>query len=308
MTQLATAQQFTPEERRAYIGASEIAAVMGLDKWRTPLDVYNEKLGLTAPFEGNAHTERGNELEAIAARKFTEITGQALQRRNQPYIHPDYPFIVGHIDRVFVGEKKLAEIKCPSIAAYRKYQRDGLPQSMIVQMQVYLGLTGFESGTWLVFCSDVWDLATFPIEFDPTIYHAAVSAAADFWNRCVITHTPPLSDQKQPEYAEIATVGGNATVRDDQRFVDWASRLKEAKQLVADAEELYSSLQEEGLDLIEREPGIYRGGCVTLHYKEQPGRVSFDKKTLAAENPGLDLSRYEKRGASFCRFTPYFTN
>jgi predicted phage-related endonuclease len=80
MTSPSASQSFSASDRQKYLGASEIAAVLGIDKWRTPLDIYNSKLGLIAPFEGNNHTERGNRLEAIAADYYTELTGRKLRR------------------------------------------------------------------------------------------------------------------------------------------------------------------------------------------------------------------------------------
>ena len=45
---LETTEQFE-NERKCGIGGSDIAAVMGLSKWKTPLDVYNEKKGIVTP-------------------------------------------------------------------------------------------------------------------------------------------------------------------------------------------------------------------------------------------------------------------
>ena len=35
------------EGRRTGIGGSDVAAVLGLNPWKTPLDVWNDKLGLS---------------------------------------------------------------------------------------------------------------------------------------------------------------------------------------------------------------------------------------------------------------------
>lgn len=35
---------FTAEERREYIGGSDIAAVMGMNRWKTSLTLWLEKL------------------------------------------------------------------------------------------------------------------------------------------------------------------------------------------------------------------------------------------------------------------------
>jgi putative phage-type endonuclease len=299
----ATAQSFTAEERRSYIGGSEIAAVMGLDKWKTPLDIFRLKTGLDEPFMGNKHTERGNRLESIAAELYTEQTGKKLQRRNQAYAHPAHPFIVGHIDRVIVGEKSLAEIKCPSIAAFRKYQREGLPEAMVIQMQVYLGLTGYKQGVWLIFCADAWDMAILPVEFDDYLYNVAISCAADFWNNHVLTGTPPSDETAD---CEVQKHGGNVTVRDDEPFIAKASTLREAIQLKSDAEELFETAKKDFLTVVEDAPGIYEAPGIRVNYNEQAGRKSLDKKAVAAA--GIDLSPFEKQGSPFKTFKPYLLN
>lgn len=297
------AQAFTKDERQAYIGASEIAAVMAVDRWRTPLQVFQEKTGLTEPFEGNAHTERGNRLEAIAAEEFTRITGHELRRRSQAYSHPDYPFIVGHIDRIFVGAKHLAEIKCPSIAAYRKFQREGLPESMIVQMQVYLGLTGCEKGTWIVFCADAWQVSAFDVDFDPTLYAIAIHAAVEFWTNHILTGVAPeIEDQKTYEIEKgVSTV----TRRDDEPFIAKSAALREAIELKRDAEELFEATKKDFIATVEDAPGIYEAPGLRVHYSLRAGRTSFDKKGLAKAYPDIELSRFEKTGSPFKEFRPY---
>lgn len=56
--------------RQTGIGGSELAAMLGLSEYKTPLDVYLEKTGQTAPFTGNKNTERGNMQEPILAHYF----------------------------------------------------------------------------------------------------------------------------------------------------------------------------------------------------------------------------------------------
>jgi len=98
----------TPEweqERRNSIGASEIAAVMGLSKWATPLDVYKSKLGVDRAFDPLLSFV-GHESEPIMHKwveKFsgTDATlepGFMARSRELPYIHAtfdrvSYPFL-----------------------------------------------------------------------------------------------------------------------------------------------------------------------------------------------------------------------
>lgn len=298
----ATAQKFDVNERRAYLGASEIAAVMGLDRWRTPLDVYNSKLGLVPDFEGNQHTLRGQRLESVAADLYTEMTGQKLRRKTSAFSHPQYPFIVGHIDRLVEGKRQIAEIKAPSVAAFRKFQREGLPESMAIQMQVYLGLSGYESGVWLIFCADQMDLVMIEVPFEAAIYNAAIEAAAKFWNENIVPQIPPTEADGE---AFEAKNGGNVTFRDDDKFKQSVAAYREAKQLETDAKELIDLTKRDIADAVEGEFGIYEGGGSRVYYQKREGRKSFDKTKLAKEHPEINLSDFEKTGSPFVEFKVY---
>jgi putative phage-type endonuclease len=308
MTTTAPSQTFTPEQRRKYLGASEIAAILGLDKWQTALDVYNSKLGLVSPFEGNQHTLRGQRLEAIAADYYCELTGRKLRRYTKAYAHKQYPFIAGHIDRIVEGESVIAEIKCPSFGAYRKIQREGLPDGWQIQMQVYMGLSSHKKCVIIVFCADAFDLLHFELEFDEAIFSPAIAAAADFWIKHVITEIPPdLEKTKKPEF-ELPKTDGSVTFRDDEMFIARAQTLREAIQLKRDGEELYELAKKDLLESIENLHGCYEGGGVRFYYSQREGRKTLDKKRLAAEHPELSLVDYEKTGNPYDEFRPYLIN
>lgn len=295
-----TAKAFTAEERKAYIGASEIAAVMGRDPYRTPLAVFNEKTGRTPAFTGNAHTERGNHLEAVAADFYTERTGIKLRRDNTQYEHPDYPFIVGHIDRRVIGENRIVEIKCPSSAAFRTIQHRGLPENYIIQAQVYMGLTKTPKLTWVIFCADVWDAAVFDIEFDDVIYQAAVREAVKFWTHHIVFDVPPEFDAGEvKDNIEIAKIGGSVLIREDEAFVTAMQMKLEARRLQAEVKELDELATQRLKSALDGVYGVFEGGGGRLHYQQQAGRKTLNKKALAEAYPEIDLSKFEKQGEPF---------
>lgn len=307
MTTPAPSQSFSAEDRRKFIGASEIAALLGLDRYKTILDIYNSKLGLVAPFDGNNHTQRGQRLEAIAADYYTELTGRKLRRYTRAYAHKTHSFIQGHIDRIVEGEGTIAEIKCPSVAAYRKIQREGLPDSWQIQMQVYMGLSGHKNCVVIVFCADAWDMAHFELEFDDTIYHASIDAAERFWHCHVLTEVAPelpTSGAKKPEF-ELTKTDGTVTFRDDETFIAKSVSLIEAIQLVSDAEQLFEMAKKDYIEAVEDAPGIYECAGLRVHFNEREGRKTFDKKALAAKHPEIVLSDFEKVGKPYKEFRPY---
>ncbi len=293
----------TALDRTQFIGASEFGAVLGLDRYRSRIDVYNDKLGLTEAFAGNKHTQRGVRLEAIAAEYFTETTGRKVQRRNQAYVHPDYPFIVGHIDRKIVGEDGILEVKCPSRGAFYAMQKKGLPDSYIAQAHGYMGLSGYHKLTWLIFCADLWDAAIFEIEFDEKIYQSSINAVRDFWFEHIVPRNPPVEKGEEKERMEFERVGGDLIIRDDLQ--EDANMLIDAIKIKKDGDDLFEMAKERLLERIERVEGSYQAGSLRFYWKSQPGRHTLDKKRLQAENPQINLKDYEKQGADFQTFRTY---
>ena len=71
-------------ERKKGIGGSDVAAVLGLNPWRTPLDVFNEKTAETVddkPQSEAAHF--GTILEDVVADEFARRTGFKVARFNK---------------------------------------------------------------------------------------------------------------------------------------------------------------------------------------------------------------------------------
>jgi hypothetical protein len=95
------------------------------------------------------------------------------------------------------------------------------------------------------------------------------------------------------------------TFRDDESFIAKSVALIEAIQLVSDAEQLFEMAKKEIIEAVEDLPGIYECGGLRVHYSEQEGRKTFDKKALAAKHPEINLSDFEKVGKPFKTFRPY---
>ena len=112
--------------RHQYIGGSDIAAIMGLSRWKTPLKLWCEKtLKIPAPdLSNNEAVEMGTELEQFVADMFTKRTGKAVRRAPKMYFHPDYPFMAAHVDRLVTGTDELLECKTASIFKKEEWEND----------------------------------------------------------------------------------------------------------------------------------------------------------------------------------------
>ncbi len=283
----------TPD-RRQYIGGSDIGAILGVDRWRTPLDVWREKMGEVPPFEGNADTKRGTTLEPVAAREYSERKGVRLIQQSRPLTHPTHPFLRGHVDRITRGlqPNKIVEIKCPRLGAFSKVKREGLAESYVAQMQFYLGLHTHPAvsglaGEWVVFCADLWDMLIVPVGYDPALFAQMVERAVHFWREHVQKGVPPTEEQADQLKLAVEAVGGaeNLVRRDDIAFAEAVSMLREAKALAAEAETIEDQAKARVKELIGDKPGVYLASGVRLAYTLATGKKSFDRRALAAIGP-----------------------
>ncbi len=68
-------------ERRNAIGASEVAAVLGLSKWATPWEIWAEKTGRIDPWSGSKATQAGQLLENAVLDYASDALSSPLKRQ-----------------------------------------------------------------------------------------------------------------------------------------------------------------------------------------------------------------------------------
>lgn len=131
-------------DRSGYIGGSDAAAICGLSRWKSPLQVWAEKTGKIKEEDISdlLHIKLGNKLEQTVCELFMEETGKKLYRVNETIFHPEYDFIAANIDRRVVGEDAIFEAKTCSAWKSKEWEGEEIPQEYIIQCWHYLMVTG----------------------------------------------------------------------------------------------------------------------------------------------------------------------
>lgn len=182
MTAAADERQRWLEERRKSVGASEVAALLGLDPWRGPLAVWAAKVH-GEPEISSEVMELGHDLEDGIARAFS--------RRHPSFIltHPGSTTIKRHpeaplhatLDRELLDKSDLSvgvlEIKNTSKAFE---WIDGVPLRVQCQVQAQLAVTG-RRWAYVAALINGRDLVTHRIERDEDDIAAILCAVRDFW-------------------------------------------------------------------------------------------------------------------------------
>ncbi len=67
------------EARKQGIGGSDCAAILGLSRYKTALDVYGDKIGLHSRYKQTEYQDMGHELESAILRIYEKRTGRKLR-------------------------------------------------------------------------------------------------------------------------------------------------------------------------------------------------------------------------------------
>ena len=227
-------------DRLTGLGGSDLGAVLGLNPYRTPYQVWLEKTGRAEPFEGNLQTRFGTFAERFVAAEYSAITGNRVQKFNSMLRHPDAP-LIGHVDRLVIppGKQRAAHrleirtdrgLECKTahaLAASRngdwgELGTDQVPEHYLIQCAAYMALTG----------CPYWDLAVlfgnsdfriFHLERDHEMETMLIGEASRFWRDHVLADVPPdpsseaEARQRWSAHRPGATVELDESVAEDLR-------------------------------------------------------------------------------------------
>lgn len=181
-------------DRRKGIGGSDVATILGLNKWKSPYQLWLEKTGQI----DLEHTESepaywGNVLEEVVAKEFQERTGKKVRRRNQVFEHPLHPFLRANIDRDVVGENALLECKTANAFLGKEWEGDEVPLSYLCQVQHYMNVLNKEYCYIAVLVGGqkfIWKR----VDRDQELIDTITELLVDFWENNVIKGIEPMID------------------------------------------------------------------------------------------------------------------
>lgn len=289
-------------ERMKGIGGSDAGIILGLNKYRTPFELWLEKTGQVEPIEiDNEAIYWGNEMENVVAKEFEKRTGKKVRRANFMFSHPDYPFIRANVDRMVVGESAVLECKTASAFLAKEWKDDEIPETYLVQVQHYLGVTGKKKGYIAVLIGGnrfVWK----EVERDEELIKIIFDAEINFWEHHVKQGKPPQLDGSSAAEQFLKEKFDRAE-KDKQIILpgEFKELIAQYNKLKAD-EKLVSIARKEIENKIKatlEDAEIGTVGDYQVSWKNQ-SRTSVDSKTLKEKFP--DIYKKVLRTTSFRKF------
>lgn len=224
------------EWRRRGIGSSEVAAVVGLDPWKSPLEVYYDKLGEIPDEDAGEAAYWGTVLEGVIADEFARRSGRMVRRRLGILQHASHPFMLANLDRVVVGGDEgpaVLECKAPGLRAADRWE-DEIPVGYELQVQHQLAVTGWPRG-YLAMLVGGQEFRVVTIDADPEVHAMLVDLEGEFW-RHVQERVPPPVDGSDATRDVLARVFPDAVAGKTVELPAEALELVEDRQLAAAAE------------------------------------------------------------------------
>lgn len=180
--------------REKRIGGSDIGAILGVNKYKSIIDVYIDKTEGTK-FEGNEATFWGHMHEATIMKVFAQ-KHREFNVYQAPYSVID-DFLIANLDAVLkdrsTGEHGVLEIKTTNAFNYKDWEGDVVPQYYYAQVQHYLMLTGYKFAYIAVLIGGN-HYKDFKIERSEEDIALIREKATEFYKENILKQIPPMPD------------------------------------------------------------------------------------------------------------------
>lgn len=285
--------------RRSGIGASDAAAICGLDPFRSPTAVWLDKVGLGDDVENDA-MRWGRRLEAAVADEFAEEHPElVVEAPSAIYQHAERDWMLANPDRLCYPAESpdvlvaALEIKTAGQYVAQRWEH-GVPDNYAVQVQHQLEVLDLDAAFVAVLIGGR-DYRTFEIKRDPEAIAAIVDIEAEFWDRYVLAGSPPpvdghesTTDALKRLYADAQTDLEVELPGEARALLDRLRDAKaEAKAVTAEVGELENQLR---AWLGQATAGVLDGATVVTWKPAGKGRIDEDRLGAAlAEQPALGL-------------------
>lgn len=251
------------EHRKLGIGGSDVAAIVGLSRFKSAFSVYLDKIGELPPIDDNPKMKAGRVLEPVIADWFTEETGIKCQEQKWIFQHSEHPFMLANIDRWVPSENAGLEIKNTSEYC-RSDWFDGnteiIPTEYQLQANHYMAVTNADKWYVAVLIGG-WDFQWRIIERDEGLINSLITIEKNFWENHVQAKNPPQVGAQDTDMMSFMYPSSSATsIAISEVHYDLIKRLVDSKKALDTAEEAFEDSKNKVKQLMgENELATWQG-------------------------------------------------
>lgn len=279
------------EQRTKGVGGSDVAAIMGLSPWRTPLQVWLEKTGRETPqdISEKPYVAFGNTMEPVIGRWYAEqFPTFTVRRVNAICQSISRPWAQASLDYEVNDGRRWGVLEIKTARTAQDWQ-DGVPDYYLTQVTHYMSVTGRPFADVAVFFRDTCEYKVFRVERDPEDVAAVDQAVDTFWHDYVEADVMPAITGTEGEMKSLTGWHGlsDGEVRftldpeANQAISDYQDAAAREKQAKADKTEAATKLAAQ----IGKGKGLETDVARVTWVRSEVTKL--DAKRLQAEHPEI---------------------
>ncbi|MBP0965359.1 MAG: YqaJ viral recombinase family protein [Oscillospiraceae bacterium] len=181
------------EYRKTGIGGSDASVVCGINKYKSPIELWMEKTGQLPYQEAGEAAYWGTQLEGLVRSEFTKRTGIEVKLVKQLIQSEEYPFMQANLDGICEHpEHGTCIFEAKTASAYKVSEwENSIPAEYMLQIQHYMAVTDYK-GTYIAVLIGGNTFKWKFIERDDEMIAMLISLEADFWEHIKSKTPPPL--------------------------------------------------------------------------------------------------------------------
>lgn len=291
------------EVRKQGIGGSDASVVCGVSRYKSPVELWMEKINQLPAQEAGEAAYWGTLLETLVRTEFAKRTGIDVSKPSAILQSEEYPFMLANLDGVCEHpDLGPCVFEAKTASAYKAGEWEHtIPDKYQLQIQHYMAVTGY-AGAYIAVLIGGNTFRWKFIERDEELISMLVKLEADFWNH-VQDMTPPPLDGSDASKRFLSDKFPQSISQSQITLPDTAADLLSQYDDACMQLEVITARKQEAENLLkemmgENEVGISKGRIITWKSVSQE---RLDSKTLKAEHPVL-YKKYASQ-TSYRRFT-----
>lgn len=306
--------------RRSGIGGSDVAAILGLNKYKSALDIYNDKISTEEPKDQQTEAAYfGSILEDVVAKEFSKRTGLKVQRVNTMLRSGKGDWMIANIDRAVVNpdiagrvsvydEQRQAEtgrmistnwiLECktanqfmadmwgesqePEIVSGKVVTEHKIPIYYETQVQWYLAVTGCEL-CYVAVLLGGQDFRIYAVKRDEDVIKALKEYCSIFWHENVLNRIPPQAQNMEDVQKLFPVDNGDMVEATNEQAAD-IGELRTLAERIKELTDQQTVVKSRLIASLGANSGLMIGGEKACTYKAQKS-TRFDSTRFKKEQP-----------------------
>lgn len=295
------------ELRKKGIGGSDAGAVMGLNKYTSPLKLFKIKTGEYVEDDSdNVYLKKGKDLESLIFEKYVskdpDLEKFKIIHPEHVFINNQYPWLRANCDGIAVPDgysiptdphlNIIIEIKWVSEWAEVNWDGDdycGVPASYYAQVQHYMTVTGAQIAYLYAMFDKDWHVKRYEIPYNLSFALKMLAQTKEFYNNMTLGIAPKIKATMDKDFIpeRLEAMPATTTVSEElnKHIAEYLALKEEIKALETQVAQHYDAAVERYLNG-ERPTNRFQMDIV------QCKKSGFDSRKFAAEHPDV-YDRYK---------------